>query len=470
MRSSRPWRQQLLGSLQGQLQLATYLVVFLGFTAASTAGLWVGQRTLINNELKVLRSSADSIQGRLASAESDPEMIKKELMIHSNVRTSLWLEQDDGSLLLPPSNHLALSNAVINASMAANPERVVGAQNLQNLGEMRFLSELVEQYPSGSRLWIFHEVGSNQQALSNYLGLMTVIWGGCLVLTLLTVSWIVERIVRPLDQLNAVSAQVTAETLDSAHLSMDNRSPTEVLQLGHTYNALLDRLAQSWNQQRQFVSAVSHELRTPLTIVQGYLHRTIKRGDNLNEGQIQGLKTAEAESIRMRRLMDDLLDLSRSDSGRLAIAREPVLLADQLEQVADMARNTLQRPLLLELPENPIERDGIAQADPPRLRQVLLDLIENANKYSPANTPIRLVLRQEANGFAIDVIDQGIGIPETELESVFERFRRASNAPEKTGSGLGLSVVKLLVEGMGGSIDVSSRLNQGSCFTVHLLR
>ena len=232
----------------------------------------------------------------------------------------------------------------------------------------------------------------------------------------------------------------------------------------------MDRLAQSWNQQRQFVSAVSHELRTPLTIVQGYLHRTIKRGDNLNEGQIQGLKTAEAESIRMRRLMDDLLDLSRSDSGRLAIAREPVLLADQLEQVADMARNTLQRPLQLELPENPIERDGIAQADPPRLRQVLLDLIENANKYSPANTPIRLVLRQEANGFAIDVIDQGIGIPETELESVFERFRRASNAPEKTGSGLGLSVVKLLVEGMGGSIDVSSRLNQGSCFTVHLLR
>ena len=70
----------------------------------------------------------------------------------------------------------------------------------------------------------------------------------------------------------------------------------------------------------------------------------------------------------------------------------------------------------------------------------------------------------------IDVIDQGIGIPEEELETVFERFHRASNAPERTGSGLGLSVVKLLVEGMGGSIDVSSRLNQGSCFTVHLLR
>ena len=216
------------------------------------------------------------------------------------------------------------------------------------------------------------------------------------------------------------------------------------------------------------MSAVSHELRTPLTIVQGYLHRTIKRGDNLNPNQVKGLQTAEEESIRMRRLLDDLLDLSRGDSGRLAITKEPVRLADQLEQVADLARNTLSRPLLLELPEDPTARDAVAQADQARLRQVLLNLIENADKYSPQETPIRLVLRQSASAVLIDVIDQGIGIPETELNKVFERFQRASNAPDKTGSGIGLSVVKLLVEGMGGSIELHSRLGEGSCFTVVL--
>jgi signal transduction histidine kinase len=79
-----------------------------------------------------------------------------------------------------------------------------------------------------------------------------------------------------------------------------------------------------------------------------------------------------------------------------------------------------------------------------------------------------LVLRQSSSAFLIDVIDQGIGIPETELNQVFERFQRGSNAPAKTGSGLGLSVVKLLVEGMGGSIQVQSRLGEGSCFTVVL--
>ena len=216
------------------------------------------------------------------------------------------------------------------------------------------------------------------------------------------------------------------------------------------------------------MSAVSHELRTPLTIVQGYIHRTIKRGDNLSSDQVHGLQTAKDESIRMQRLMDELLDLSRGDSGQLAIACEPVRLADQLEQVADMACHTLQRPLQLELPDNPQQRDAIAQADPARLRQVLLDLIENADKYSPEGRPILLKLQHDGNNAAIEVIDQGIGIPDDELEAVFERFQRGSNAPVKTGSGLGLSLVKLLVVGMGGSIEVRSRLNEGSCFTVHL--
>ena len=296
---------------------------------------------------------------------------------------------------------------------------------------------------------------------------MIMVWGSCLAITLLSVSWVVRRVVKPLDQLNAATSQLTADTLANAKLQL-GQGPIEVMQLSRTYNGLLERLAQSWSQQRQFVSAVSHELRTPLTIVQGYLHRTIKRGDNLSANQVKGLQTAEEESIRMRRLLDDLLDLSRGDSGRLAITNEPVRLADQLEQVADLAHNTLSRPLLLELPEDPTARDAVAQADPARLRQVLLDLIENAAKYSPEDAAIRLVLRQRDGASLIDVIDQGIGIPEAELNKVFERFQRGSNAPLKTGSGLGLSVVKLLVEGMDGSIEVHSRLGDGSCFTVVL--
>ena len=478
MPSQRRWRQRLLGSLQGQLQLATYLVVFAGFTGASTAGLWVGQRNLIHNETQALQSSASSIQACLRANQSadasadrgnDLDNLRQELLVHSSHRTQMWIEQPDGSLILPESNHLSISDTAIQAAMQGNPGRIQGLQKQISVGETRYLSELVDQLSSGGRLWILQEVGANQQALGNYLQLMILTWGSCLALTLLAVSWLVRRIVKPLEQLNATTSLVTADNLNTARLQL-TKGPIEVVQLGQTYNELLERLALSWSQQRQFVSAVSHELRTPLTIVQGYIHRTIKRGDNLSSDQVHGLQTAKDESIRMQRLMDELLDLSRGDSGQLAIACEPVRLADQLEQVADMARHTLQRPLQLDLPDDPQQRDAIAQADPARLRQVLLDLIENADKYSPEGRPILLKLQHDGNNAAIEVIDQGIGIPDDELDAVFERFQRGSNAPVKTGSGLGLSLVKLLVVGMGGSIEVRSRLNEGRCFTVHLRR
>ncbi len=466
MASRYRWRQRLLGSLQGQLQLATYLVVFLGFTGASSVGLLIGQRNLLANDRQLARQGIDLCDDAITDLQNNPARLEQELLFHSSLNTSLWIERNDG-VLVRPRIHTSLSDATLQTAMATNPGREPGLQRTIDFKDQRLLTELVKQFPDGARLWMAQSVNSNLQALNNYLGLMIMVWGSCLAITLLSVSWVVRRVVQPLDQLNATTSQLTADTLANAKLQLD-QGPIEVMQLSRTYNSLLERLAQSWSQQRQFVSAVSHELRTPLTIVHGYLHRTIKRANNLSPEQVKGLQTAEEESIRMRRLLDDLLDLSRSDSGKLAIANEPVRLTDQLEQVADLARNTLNRPLLLELPDDPRARDAMAHADPPRLRQVLLDLIENADKYSPENTPIRLVLRHSTDASLVDVIDQGIGIPEQELNQVFQRFQRASNAPAKTGSGLGLSVVKLLVEGMGGRIELHSRLGEGSCFTVIL--
>jgi signal transduction histidine kinase len=241
-----------------------------------------------------------------------------------------------------------------------------------------------------------------------------------------------------------------------------------VTQLAQTYNDLRSRLAKSWADQRQFVSAVSHELRTPLTIVQGYLHRTLKRGDNLSEAQRRGLRTAEDESVRMRHLLDDLLDLSRSDSGQLRINNEPVALEIAVSEAVSLARSSLERDIQLDLP-NPDETQGlVALADPDRLRQVLLDLIENAHKYSPEGKPVTVRLRHDDNEAVVEVADQGIGIPEEDVPRVFERFHRAANASISSGSGLGLSIVQLLVEAMGGQVGVNSQLGEGSTFTVRL--
>lgn len=463
MGSPYRWRQHLLGSLQGQLQLATYLVVFFGFTGASSVGLYLGQRNMFANQRLLARASIEDCEHAIQELADDPVGLEKELLFHSGTQTQVWIEQPDGDLFFSKIHGSALTSSM-ELAMAMNPQRHVGRQVSIEVNDELYLTELIKELPGGSRLWMMIEVGDNLKALSNYLALMILIWGSCLALTLLTVSWVVRRLVHPLDQLNLATAQLTAENLSNTTLPVD-QAPTEVGELRDNFNALLERLAQSWNQQKQFVSAVSHELRTPLTIVQGYLQRTIKRSKNLTADEIKGLQTASDETIRMRHILDDLLDLSRSDSGKLSIANEQVCLVEKLEQVASLARNTIPRTFQLELPHN---KGLIAQADPGRLQQVLLDLIENAHKYSPEDRPIKLVLREEAEGPAIDVIDQGIGIPAEELELVFQRFQRASNAPHKTGTGLGLSLVRVFVEGMGGTIEVKSCLGEGSCFTVHL--
>ena len=128
MESSPSWRDQLLGSLQGQLQVATYLAVFVGFTGASSVGLWTGQRNLIQNNAAELRRSAASIQACLSKGGTDKDFVQQELLLHSSMRTSLWVENSDGSLVLPQSDHLEISDTAIRAAMGENPDRIPGRQ------------------------------------------------------------------------------------------------------------------------------------------------------------------------------------------------------------------------------------------------------------------------------------------------------------------------------------------------------
>ena len=153
MASRYRWRQRLLGSLQGQLQLATYLMVFIGFTGASSVGLWIGQRNLIATEITVLRNSADYCQ-KAIDAQAEDALLSDVLEEHSSHRTTLWLEQPDGALIIPDSDFIPRSHDALHASMRANRGKVVGQQLLIASGDTQYLSELVEQYPSGARLWI----------------------------------------------------------------------------------------------------------------------------------------------------------------------------------------------------------------------------------------------------------------------------------------------------------------------------
>jgi heavy metal sensor kinase len=275
----------------------------------------------------------------------------------------------------------------------------------------------------------------------------------------------IKRSLQPLRQLSQMTEVISIADLGQAQLYLDN-APSEVRELAQTCNMMLSRLAQSWEQERQFVSNVSHELRTPLTIVHGYLQSVLRRESNLTEIQREALTTAAAEAERTIRLLQDLLDLARADSGYLHFRLEPCVLNDLITEVVAMAEIYSDRQITIESASQPIE----VKADYNRLKQVLLNLIDNAVKYSEPKTPVTVKLHQQGDEAMIQVCDQGYGIPLQHQSRIFERFYRVDEARTSStaGCGLGLSIVKTLLEGMGGNVTVRSRLGEGSTFIITL--
>ena len=477
--SGSNWRSQLLGSLEGQLQLAAYTAVLIGFTGATTTGLWLSNRNQIRNGEAELQANAEHMSNNLVAQDQlgqghsakdwSPTVqaeVSRELRDHSSVRTTLWIELADGRLVLPTFGHIAIPMQMMRATMRAHKKdqntRLITVQGQE------YLTLLSRSYPTGERLWSSAKATDTGRIQNEFLGWMILIGVGSMLLSLVTITVMVRRIVRPLLQLSERSAALTADTLNQDPIPEMTAAPKEVRQLARTYAELMERLALSWNDQRRFVSAVSHELRTPLTIVQGYLQRTIKRSKGLSDDERRGLKTAEEESIRMRMLLDDLLDLSRGDSGQLQLNQELVDLGLLVDKVADLSRSNFTDRRLEVRNNIPNVESSEALADPGRLQQVLLDLIDNAAKYSAQNSLITLLLHPHTDGIAIDVKDEGIGIPESDLPHIFKRFHRAKNSSGSSGTGLGLSVVALLMSAMGGEVRVQSKEGEGSCFSVIL--
>ena len=479
MASGSNWRSKLLGTLEGQLQLATYTAVLIGFTGATTTGLWLSNRNQIRNGQVELQANAEHLSNNLVAHDHlgqghsandwSPAVqaeVRQELRDHSSVRTTLWIELADGRLVLPTFGHIAIPMNMMRATMQAHKQD--RNTRLLTVQGQEYLTLLSQSYPTGERLWSSAKATDTGRIQNEFLSWMILIGVGSMLLSLFTITVMVRRIVRPLLQLSERSAALTADTLNQDPIPEMTAAPKEVRQLARTYSELMERLALSWNDQRRFVSAVSHELRTPLTIVQGYLHRTIKRSKGLSDDERRGLKTAEEESIRMRLLLDDLLDLSRGDCGQLQLNQEVVDLGPLVDKVADLSRSNLSDHRLEVVNNIPHNETSEALADPGRLQQVLLDLIDNAAKYSAQDSLITLLLQPHPDGIAIDVKDEGIGIPDDDLAHIFKRFHRAKNSSGSSGTGLGLSVVALLMSAMGGEVRVQSKEGEGSSFSVIL--
>ncbi len=274
---------------------------------------------------------------------------------------------------------------------------------------------------------------------------------------------LIQQSLRPLQKISQVAANVSADDLQEARLVLEN-PPLEVRRLADAFNAMLNRLSRSWSQEQQLLSNISHELRTPLAIVQGYLESTLRRGDNLTETQTENLAVSLEETQRVVRLLKDLMDLTRAEIGAFHLQLETLSLNDCLREFVNFAQDLGPHPLQLDVPDQEVK----VRVDRDRLKQILLNLVSNAMRYSAEQSPVVLRLRV-ANGMTeIQVQDQGVGIAAEHLPHIFDRFYCVSDARNRRegGIGLGLAITKALVENMRGQISVESQVEGGTTFTI----
>ena len=215
----------------------------------------------------------------------------------------------------------------------------------------------------------------------------------------------------------------------------------------------------------EFVGTISHELRTPLTSIKAYT-ATLRTNPQLDEGiRSEFLQVVEAEADRLTRLVDDLLVVTRIDSGFMLRRRQSVLLQGLLERVlTNLARDMERHPIVLDV--GSVEVSG----DPDRLHEVFANLLENAVKYSPHGGEIRVWAERLPDGARVIVRDSGVGIAESELSYIFDKFYRVDShlTAAAGGSGLGLYIVQSIVRAHGGTINVHSKIGSGTTFTVCL--
>lgn len=238
--------------------------------------------------------------------------------------------------------------------------------------------------------------------------------------------------------------------------------------LAERLNARLDALSDAEKEQQQFIADVSHELRTPLTVLRGTLEVALEE-DRPSEEYRESIGNALLEIRHLARISQNILFLARGESGRVTLSFSNQDLArfvsDVTRELAPAAADH-ELALSVDVPEESV----IGFVDPGRMQQVLHNLLENSMRYTPAGGSIRVALTRTATEARIEVSDTGVGIPEADLPFVFERFFRSDRARRaySGGSGLGLSIVRWIVEAHKGRVEVRSGVDRGTTVAVLL--
>ncbi|BCB75194.1 HAMP domain-containing sensor histidine kinase [Phytohabitans flavus] len=309
--------------------------------------------------------------------------------------------------------------------------------------------------PTGNTPTGFTISRANQARIAGVTSLVLLVTVGITVLAGV-------RLVRPLHALIGAAQRMRDGDI-TARVRVTGRD--EIARLATVFNDMSERRERLEQLRRAMVNDVAHEMRTPVSNIRGWLEAA---QDGVATADQRLISSLLEEALLLQHVIDDLRDLAAADAGELWLHPQQVYLADLVDQVVDAHRAQADQVGVTLTPRT--DRDQELYADPVRLRQAVGNLVTNAIRHTPAGGAVTIAAHPDGAGATIAVTDTGSGISAEDLPHVFERFWRAekSRSRQTGGSGLGLSIVRKLVEAHGGTITATSTLGKGSTFTLHL--
>jgi two-component system, OmpR family, sensor kinase len=317
-------------------------------------------------------------------------------------------------------------------------------------------------------------VGQSLEAIDDELELLRrpLLFAGLAALLLAGLGgWLLARkSLAPVVAMAGAARRIGAENL-GAQLPVANPRD-ELGQLGATFNELLSRLHAAFEQQRRFMADASHELRTPLSVMSAAAGVILRKQRRKEDEYREAIQMMSEQTQRLSRIVKDMFTLARADAGRYPLDKKALYLNDLLEEVARAARLlAAEKNVALEITNG---AEAGFHGDEDLLRQMILNLVDNAIKHTPPGGAVRLSLTEETRDYLISVSDTGPGIPYEAQAHIFERFYRAdkarshSEAGAGAGAGLGLAIAGWIAQAHAGSLELARSDNNGTAFTVRL--
>ncbi|KKQ92726.1 MAG: Multi-sensor signal transduction histidine kinase [Candidatus Woesebacteria bacterium GW2011_GWB1_39_10] len=336
----------------------------------------------------------------------------------------------------------------------------------QNIGTtpMRFLVKpIINDGKLTEVLLIAHPIHAIQNSINLLLSTLGIIFMVLILPTILGAMFLARRIIKPISETADKMDNITSENLNERLTNPGSKDEIEKLTV--TFNNLLDRIQQSFIREKHFIGDIAHELKTPLATLKGGIELTLSKDRQKTEYQ-KTLTESLVDINRMSALLHNILDLAWIEADKGTVNNKRFNLSETMKELREIAVK-LGSQKQIKIKSN-IQPDISVFGDEGKITRAILNVLDNAIKYTPRNELVYISLHKSMNHAVVEIKDSGVGIPKSDLAHIFERFYRGSKTAKTLGSGLGLAISQGIIKAHHGDITIDSLVSKGTTVKITL--